>query len=356
MNKPDEQLRLVFCGPGDVAEELAAAKRVVEEWNGCHADAYQRVVQLQHWKTNTHPELGNRPQAVVNHQLIDQADLVVAVFRSRFGSPTGVAASGTEEELKRAVAQNKLVMVYFHTPGAADAPDTARDERVTALQQELQSQGLYASFASTAQFEADFRRHLAAAVQRLASAAHYDQTAPPPAPAQNIVGNHNVQVGGDVRIYTKPPVEKNVIERRLDGLSPAHAQEVKELIDALVAETTGQSRSEAYASWWGRLQRKFRVNAYENLRPEQLPEVRQWQRSRLGILRGSAGPRDPESRRRHLITVCKSAMNTLGKTTEQYYPEVAARLTLKPFASLKDLTDYDLKRVATMMRRDSQGG
>ncbi|HEV7403507.1 MAG TPA: hypothetical protein VGO11_11290 [Chthoniobacteraceae bacterium] len=37
----------------------------------------------------------------------------MAIFWSRFGTPTGRAASGTEEEIRRGIKQRKQVLVYF---------------------------------------------------------------------------------------------------------------------------------------------------------------------------------------------------------------------------------------------------
>jgi hypothetical protein len=57
--------------------------------------------------------MGERPQAIINRQLVDDADLLFAVFSTRLGSPTGVAESGTAEEIERLRGMQKPVLVYF---------------------------------------------------------------------------------------------------------------------------------------------------------------------------------------------------------------------------------------------------
>jgi hypothetical protein len=57
--------------------------------------------------------VGNRPQAIINAQAVDRADIVVAFFDSRLGTSTGVDVSGTAEEINRAVDMGKPVHVYF---------------------------------------------------------------------------------------------------------------------------------------------------------------------------------------------------------------------------------------------------
>jgi hypothetical protein len=62
------------------------------------------VIQLVRWKTDSAPAAGERQQAIINGQALDTSDILVGIFWSRFGSPTGVAESGTEEEIHRSVS------------------------------------------------------------------------------------------------------------------------------------------------------------------------------------------------------------------------------------------------------------
>ncbi|WP_435277120.1 hypothetical protein ACMAZF_09545 [Psychrobium sp. nBUS_13] len=65
------------------------------------------------WETHTAPEYGSRPQEVINRQIVDHCDLVIGVFWTRIGSPTGVADSGTLEEIERVAGKGHPVMLYF---------------------------------------------------------------------------------------------------------------------------------------------------------------------------------------------------------------------------------------------------
>jgi hypothetical protein len=56
---------------------------------------------ITNWRTHSHPAAGARPQALLNKQVVDRCDILVGVFRLRFGTPTGVADSGTEEAIRR---------------------------------------------------------------------------------------------------------------------------------------------------------------------------------------------------------------------------------------------------------------
>ena len=105
--------RILIASPSDVEEEREIAVRVIQEWNDLYS--YSRKVTLLplRWETHTAPEYGTRPQEVINRTIVDQCDLLVGVFWTRLGSPTGEADSGTLEEIARVGDAGKPVMLYF---------------------------------------------------------------------------------------------------------------------------------------------------------------------------------------------------------------------------------------------------
>jgi hypothetical protein len=125
-------------------------------------------VEFTNWRTHSHPAAGARPQAVINKQVVDQSDIVIGLFRYRFGSPTGVAESGTEEEIRRGIRCRKQVMVYF-----ADLPEPKRRRersefaRVERFKRKLGRHALYHTYTDVPAFEEAFRQHLALAMNEL---------------------------------------------------------------------------------------------------------------------------------------------------------------------------------------------
>jgi len=59
------------------------------------------------------PEMSGRPQGIINQRLLKECDLLIAAFWTRIGSPAGVAASGTVEEIEEHLAAGKEAMIYF---------------------------------------------------------------------------------------------------------------------------------------------------------------------------------------------------------------------------------------------------
>jgi hypothetical protein len=104
---------ILIASPGDVEQERKIVAEVIHEWNDLNAREKSLVLLPLRWETHSSPELGMRPQAVINRQVVDQCDMVVGVFWTRLGTPSGEAASGTVEEIERAGFAGKIIMLYF---------------------------------------------------------------------------------------------------------------------------------------------------------------------------------------------------------------------------------------------------
>jgi hypothetical protein len=162
MNTPFKVLKLARCGPSDVAKELSAVGELVDEWNNHHGYPAYTYLKHQNWTTDAAPDMSGRPQEIINRQVIDDTDILVAVFWTRFGTPTGKADSGTEEEVLRAIKKKKRVMLYFsdlEEPRRQIAPDQHR--KVSEFRERMAGKGLYWTFRNRNEFKELFRRHLA---------------------------------------------------------------------------------------------------------------------------------------------------------------------------------------------------
>jgi len=113
MSFKSETYRVLIASPSDLAEERQAATDAVNEWNGLHAAAESVVLLPVNWETHATPESGVRPQAAINRQLVRQCDLLVGMFWIKIGTRSGVAESGTVEEIDQFVAARKPALLYF---------------------------------------------------------------------------------------------------------------------------------------------------------------------------------------------------------------------------------------------------
>jgi hypothetical protein len=89
------------------------------DWNAVHSRDRCIVLQPVMWETHSSPAMGDRAQAIINRQILRDADLLVAIFWTRLGTPTGEAASGTVEEIEEHLKAGKPAMLYFSTAPVA---------------------------------------------------------------------------------------------------------------------------------------------------------------------------------------------------------------------------------------------
>jgi hypothetical protein len=155
-------LKVMIASPGDIGEERNIVTDEIYRWNDANASARQLVLLPVKWETHSTPEMGQHPQAIINRQLLNEADIVIALFGTRIGTPTEEYISGTVEEIKKHVAAGKTAKIYFSdVPVAPSAFDDAQYASVKKFREECQSDGLYATFNSIDQFRREFSQHLA---------------------------------------------------------------------------------------------------------------------------------------------------------------------------------------------------
>lgn len=158
---------VMIASPSDVAQERQIVRNVIAEWNAIHAKDRKIVVMAIGWETHSTPNMGDRPQAIINGQLLKDADLLVAVLWTRLGSPTGVAASGTVEEIEEHIRAGKPAMVYFSkAPVRLDSVDNDQYTAVKAFKELLKPQGLVEEYEDLSEFRSKFARQLAQTVIR----------------------------------------------------------------------------------------------------------------------------------------------------------------------------------------------
>lgn len=154
-------VQVMIASPSDLAAEREVLRTVMADWNDLHATRTGIVALPLAWESHSVPQMGAPPQSIINHQITDSADVLVAVFWTRLGSPTGSSPSGTVEEIRRHIGAGKPALVCFSD--APVRPDSVDDEQYRALKEfrrECKSQGLIDTFDSVAELRDKFFRHL----------------------------------------------------------------------------------------------------------------------------------------------------------------------------------------------------
>lgn len=130
MAYPTLALHLLISAPGDLPPaDMSVIRKTISQWNlnlGRHVGLTVLPVS---WTEHAVAEFGERPQAILNDQIVGEADLAVALFHDRLGTPTGEAESGTAEEIKVLVAAGKSVAVLVNSTPRPPLSGGGLDER-----------------------------------------------------------------------------------------------------------------------------------------------------------------------------------------------------------------------------------
>lgn len=124
-------------------------QEAIQEWNSLHAERDGVMLLPVVWERDATPEMGERPQAIINRQLVDVADILIGIFWTRLGTATSESQSGTAEEIERFIEADKPVLLYFDSqPVAPDVVDPEQLAALTAYREDLEARGLIDRFVS----------------------------------------------------------------------------------------------------------------------------------------------------------------------------------------------------------------
>lgn len=153
--------QVLISAPSDVVQELKAVPEVIGLWNAAHAPGRNVFFEAVHWRTHSFPAGGERPQSILNKQIVANADVLVAVFWTRLGTPTGKHESGTVEEIEEFLKDGKPVLLYFsNQPVIPNSVDPEQYQKVKDFQKQVKDSVLYAEYSSVAEFRELLSQHL----------------------------------------------------------------------------------------------------------------------------------------------------------------------------------------------------
>ncbi len=120
------------------------------------------------WETHSTPEMGDRPQAIINKQIVTSCDFLIGAFWTRIGTHTGVAESGTVEEIEELIKAGKPVLLYFSSaPVVPDSINPEQYKRLTDFKKKCKEDGLIENYDSVSDLREKLNRHLTSTVRKI---------------------------------------------------------------------------------------------------------------------------------------------------------------------------------------------
>ena len=151
MPYPADIYRILIASPSDVKDEREAVRQAIRRWN--QTNSVSRGVYLSPilWEVDSAAEMsagdGFDPQQLINRQLVDDCDILIAFFWGRVGTITGRYPSGTVEEIEKFRSTQRPVQLYFCTRGYTSNQHTLEDfNKVAMLREQYQKDSITLDF------------------------------------------------------------------------------------------------------------------------------------------------------------------------------------------------------------------
>lgn len=145
--------KVFLASPSDVAKERQIAREVIQKWNNLHSEQTGVVLQAIGWETHSYSAMGDRAQGVLNKQILQDADFLIGMFWTRIGTPTGDHESGTLEEIREHIQNDKPAMICFSDqPVQMGSVDQEQYKKLMDFKAECYQKGLVSSYETLENF------------------------------------------------------------------------------------------------------------------------------------------------------------------------------------------------------------
>lgn len=163
MQRDISAYRILISCPSDITEEVKIIKEELENINTSLLKKLNIRLETLYWEDDILPEYGNRTQDVINKQIVENADAIIAIFGEKIGSNTGKCKSGTIEEIEEIIKLSKKVFVYFSAKDISrDGIDKSVDEikKINEFKKEYGSKGIYSIYKDNEEFRKKINSNL----------------------------------------------------------------------------------------------------------------------------------------------------------------------------------------------------
>ncbi|MDR1136141.1 MAG: DUF6273 domain-containing protein [Clostridiales Family XIII bacterium] len=138
-------VNVLFAHPSDALKYLPTIRRVFNDANETSGRLKSVQFDVYNWEDNAY-RCSGEAQKLINEQLVEKADIVLAVFESKLGTHGNGYESGTDEEIHIAKDNgNNDIWIYFSESGY-DAAKAGEKERLDNYKASMEKKYFYTDF------------------------------------------------------------------------------------------------------------------------------------------------------------------------------------------------------------------
>lgn len=162
------EYKILIASPSDVTEERKVISNVIDNWNSTNSDHYGATLKPVSWAVDSTPKMGERPQGILNKQLVRECDILIGTFWTKLGTPTGKAESGTLEEIAEFMEAKKPVLLYFSSRLInPDNIDYEEHKRLNDFKKQCEKDGLIVKYESIEELKEKLQMNISKTIQEI---------------------------------------------------------------------------------------------------------------------------------------------------------------------------------------------
>jgi len=139
------RFKIFLASPSDLADERLSIEEVIDELNLTYGRQHDIILELIKWESHSAPGISlQSSQEIINSDVGNDYDLFIGLIWKKFGTPTKIADSGTEEEFlnayNRFIANPNSIQILFYfknTPINISEIDILQIEKIQKFRTDL---------------------------------------------------------------------------------------------------------------------------------------------------------------------------------------------------------------------------
>lgn len=141
MPTPIHLIRIFIGSPADLKFERGVVADEIMRWNARNPQSQLRLEPLR-WETHATSRMGSQPQSVIDKQLAEDSDFLIAMFWSTLGG------GGTRHEIEHFLRQKKRVALLFSNKRLDASIKLSELKAVRDFKESMKEEALFQTFVS----------------------------------------------------------------------------------------------------------------------------------------------------------------------------------------------------------------